>query len=136
MRKRIFAAVLLTAVTAMSSCGKTSGAEVRLGSSEIYTESERQQAADEAMRYFRKNFDGCELIEIHYAGDEISLKETEWYRPEDGKGSDYMVFLSDFYVKPNGGDGSLSQDSVYSDWQWLMVRDSSGKWVHLDHGYG
>lgn len=39
MRKIPCAAVLLAAA-ALSSCGKISGAEVSLGSSEIYTESD------------------------------------------------------------------------------------------------
>lgn len=60
------------------------------------------------MNYFRRNFDGCELIEIHYAGDERCLNEKDWRAEGDsdwGYNGDHMVFYSEFYVEPNGEDG-------------------------------
>ena len=46
-----------------------------------------------------------------------------------------IVLVSDFYVAPDGGNGSLNQDSTYTDWKWILVRNKGGEWKHLTHGY-
>ena len=31
--------------------------------------------------------------------------------------------------------GSLNPDSTYDDWKWILIRNDSGNWEHVDHGY-
>ena len=98
----------------------------------LFDEEEIEEATEEAVKYFNKNFKGCTLTEISYAGDEISLKYTEWavrYNADE-----VLVLTSAFEVGPDCEDGSLNPDSTYTDWLWIMVKDNNG-WRHADHGY-
>lgn len=101
--------------------------------SDIYTDDEIEDAIAEAKRYFFKEFEGCRLLTITYLGDDSIENHQEF---ADRKGADdVLVLVSSFYVYPNGGDGSLSQNDIYTGFKWIMVRDSGGKWKHADHGY-
>ena len=46
-----------------------------------------------------------------------------------------IVLVSSFDVGKSGGDGSLNPDSTYTKWKWILVRNKSGSWRHVDHGY-
>lgn len=111
--------------------GVVKDAKVEKVGSKIYSEEEINEAIDAVKDYFAENFDGCRLDKIAYAGDKATKRENE-YQPEN---SEAIVITSDFYVFPNGGDGSLNTDQNYTDWNWILVRTSDGKWEHLSHGY-
>ena len=102
--------------------------------SEIYTDEEIEDAITEAKRYFRREFEGCKLLTITYLGDDSIENHREF--AERRGADDVLVLVSSFYVSPNGGDGSLSQNDIYTGFKWIMVRDNDGKWQHADHGYG
>ena len=85
------------------------------------------------MDYFKKEFDGCTLTEITYAGDETSADFNEWAQRIDG--DDVIVLISSFEVGDSGGDGSLNPNSTYTKWMWILARKEGGKWQHVDHGY-
>ena len=94
---------------------------------------EIKDAIDAAMDYFKKEFDGCTLTEISYAGDETSADFAEWAQRIDG--DEVIVLVSSFNVDASGGDGSLNPNSTYTKWMWIMARQEGGKWQHVDHGY-
>lgn len=103
-----------------------------VGDSLVYTEEEVRDAMDVTEEYFRKYFVGCKLLELTYDA-KWRLQEEEW---AESYGVDQVIVLtSSFYVKPNGGDGSLNQDDTYTGWQWILARNGDGKWEHRDHGY-
>lgn len=101
--------------------------------SELYTDSEIQSAIDVTKSYFKKHFSGCTLKSITYLGDEGTEDHAEFAKRHDA--DEVIVLTSSFYVRPDGGDGSLNQDSTYEDWKWILVRNNGGKWRHVDHGY-
>lgn len=104
-----------------------------IGESSVYSQQEIRDAMDVTETYFRKNFEGCKLLELTYDAKH-RLEEIEW---EETYGVDQVILLtSNFYVKPNGGDGSLNQDDTYHGWKWILARNDQGKWEHRDHGYG
>lgn len=123
----ILSAVFL--VFLMCGCGNVSSAETKDVSSEIYTQEDISEGIKIVKRDFRKDFNGCTLTEIYYAGDEIS----EDYSYDDA--DQVMVLKSSFETDSKGGDGSLNPDSTYDDWMWILVRNDGGKWQHIDHGY-
>lgn len=103
--------------------------------SEIYSEEDINKAIKVVEEYFIKNFGGCRLEKIAYAGDERTKSEKQ-YRSEHSENDDeVIVLISNFYVYPNGGDGSLSTDSTYTNWNWILERKPNGDWEHIDHGY-
>ncbi len=109
--------------------GDASSAVTREVESNLFTREEIASAIDAAKNYFSSEFEGCTLIEIYYAGDEISAFETQSHECET------LVLVSTFDVDSSGGDGSFNSDSTYDNWKWFMTRDPSGSWTVYDYGY-
>lgn len=52
------------------------------------------------------------------------------------KHKNVIALLSNFDVDSSGGDGSLNPNSTYSNWNWILIRDSkTGIWKVDDWGY-
>lgn len=135
MRKIAFLLSLFTLLLTLCACGgDVSKVNVTIpNDSSLYSADEIKDAIDVAMDYFKKEFDGCTLTEITYAGDETSADFAEWAQRIDG--DDVIVLVSSFYVDETGGDGSLNPGSIYTKWMWIMARQKGGRWQHVDHGY-
>ena len=101
--------------------------------SELYSQKDISSAIDTIKSEFRKNWSGCTLTEIYYAGDEYSENHKDW--AERNNADEVIVLLSSFKVDSSGGDGSLNPDSTYKNWSWILVRNKNGNWKHVDHGY-
>ena len=132
----LIAVVLITIIIygfAKFPAGKVSSCEIAPIESEVYTEEDYEQACSVVFRYF-KGFRGCTMTEIRYAGDDDLDAMKEWAKEY---GVDEVIILeSDFKTGPKGGDGSLNPNDIYTDWNWILVRDKNGKWKHSDNGYG
>lgn len=100
-------------------------------SSELFTESEIDDAIGTVRRYFEKNFERCTLTEIRYAGDE----RCKTLAAEPGA-EQAILLLSSFYVPKSGADDALKRDSTYENWQWFLVRTAGGEWNVKTYGYG
>jgi hypothetical protein len=143
--KRLFVFIcLLVATLSFSSCssnpGITKNAIVLLGDSQKFTKEEVQAAADCVMKKF-KTFDGCNLIKLWY-DEEYSNLHVENYMlysrgSVNGIDKDNVIaLLSDFYVDKTGGDGGFNPNSDYTNWNWILIRDSkAGNWRVDDWGY-
>lgn len=84
----IFCAVMLLTLCA---CGDVSHAATHEVESELYTQDDIKSAINVTKRQFRRNWNGCTLTEIYYAGDEVSEKHQEW---ADRNGLDEVIVLS------------------------------------------
>ncbi|MBQ7296245.1 MAG: hypothetical protein IJW86_10835 [Clostridia bacterium] len=133
MKKLVSVLLTIMMLFSLTACGNSTGAVTPAYSSEIHSKEDIETAIDVAKSYFFKEFDGCKLLTITYGGDDILENHREF--TESGDIKDVIVLVSDFYVSPNGGDGSLNQNDIYTDWKWIIVKDSNGNWVHKDHGY-
>lgn len=120
--------------------GKTKNAVVSIGASTKFSEEEINAAIDAVKEKF-KDFQGCKLNKLWY-DEEKSNKFTDGYL-KYGKGSvkevkdeNVIVLLSEFRVNSSGGDGGFEPNSIQSDWNWVLVRDSkTGNWRVDDWGY-
>ncbi|HAD55659.1 MULTISPECIES: hypothetical protein [Clostridia] len=101
--------------------------------SEIYSDSDIEAAFQTVKDYFGNEFDGCTLTKLSYPGDTYADEFYEWAEQYDA--DEAIVILSSFDVDSSGGDGSLNPDSTYDDWKWILIRNDSGNWEHVDHGY-
>ena len=135
MRKTTILLLLLTALLTLCACGgDVSKVNISIPEeSDLYTTKEIEDAIDIAMDYFKKEFDGCTLTEIAYAGDDRSNDYAEWAQRIGG--DEVIVLVSSFDVDASGGDGSLNPNSTYTKWMWILAREEGGKWQHVDHGY-
>lgn len=134
MMKRIASFVLCAVMLlTLCACGDVSNAATHEVESELYTQSDINSAINVTKRQFRRNWNGCTLTEIYYAGDEVSKDHQKW---ADRNGLDeVIVLISSFDVDSSGGDGSLNPDSTYKNWMWILGRSKGGQWQPLDHGY-
>lgn len=99
----------------------------------IYTQDDIDSATQVVKKYFRKNFKGCYMKEIYYAGDEYS-KDYEEYA-ERYNSDEVLVLKSSYYVGKFGSYGSLEQGETYDYWNWILVRNKGEKWKCVDCGY-
>ena len=126
---------LVLSVLLLTACG---GGKVQtmpaIGPSNLYTGAEIEKAMDIVMGYFQKEFDGCTLTRLEY--DEAAVREElpGWASQYDD--AQAIVLLSDFYVSPYGGDGSLNTDETYRNWKWVLTRTGNGNWKLQTWGYG
>ncbi len=133
MKKLISLILILTLVFSLTACGKTVGTVTPGYSSDIHSTDDIETAIKVAKHYFVKEFEGCKLLSIAYGGDDMLENHKNFTSSGDIK--DVIVLVSSFYVNPDGGDGSLNQDDIYTGWKWIIVKDSNGNWIHKDHGY-
>ncbi|MEJ9319134.1 DUF4829 domain-containing protein, partial [Halalkalibacterium halodurans] len=85
--------------------------------------------------------EGCELTDLWYSENKSNERIDDYLKY--GKGSsngikeeNIIVLLSNFEVNSRGGDGSFEPNSSYSDWTWILVRDThSDDWRVDDWGY-
>lgn len=118
----------------MSTCGgNVKNVNVLDVKSEIYTSDDIKSAIENIEKEFDKDWKGCTLKEIYYAGDETSKDYQDWADRNDT--DEVIVLLSSFDVDGSDGDGSLNPNSTYDNWMWILVRTNGGKWQHVDHGY-
>ncbi len=133
MKKFLSVLLILALVFSLTACGNGIGAVTPKYSSDVHSKEDIETAIRVATYYFIKEFDGCKLLSITYGGDDILEKHKDL--TESGDIKDVIVLVSSFYVSPDGGDGSLNQNDIYTGWEWIIVKDSNGNWVHKDHGY-
>ena len=120
-------AVLL--VLSLTGCSQTF---VRIGEkSEIYTEEDIEEAFDVALKEFRREFDGCTLIEMGYAGDETRSEQKEW--AAQYKADECIILICSF--ETDGTAGPLNPNSTYENYEWILTRSYGGKWTVQTAGY-
>lgn len=134
MKKIIIFLVSVVIIINLSACGgNVKNVKVIDVESEIYTSDDINSAIKTIVKEFDKDWKGCTLKEIYYAGDETSKNYQDW--ADRNNADEVIVLLSSFDVDSSGGDGSLNPNSTYDGWKWILVRNRGGQWKHVDHGY-
>lgn len=134
MSKR-FLTITLAAVFGVILCsclGSTAEVKVDLGTSELYTENDLNDAAEAIKKQFLE-FEGCTLHSLTYAGDERSNKEAEYHISHDIIYDEYAVFDSSFH-SPKKSGGAWTTDTEYT-WSWILGRNNKGIWKVINYGY-
>ncbi|MBP9988448.1 MAG: hypothetical protein KBT46_03020, partial [Ruminococcus sp.] len=101
---------------------------VDLGTSQIYSEEDRQSAIDIVKKEFTK-FTGCKLFKLSYAGDEDSLKEKDY-----NENYDEAIVIDSEFLSPFFGGGSFNSHEIYT-WHFILMRSNGGEWEILTYGY-
>ncbi len=135
MKKVLSLYVILLICFVISGCngGNIKNVKTHKVDSELYSQQEINSAIDTIKQEFQKNWSGCSLTEIYYAGDDASKDHQDW--ADRNNADEVIVLLSAFDVDDSGGDGSLNPNSTYENWNWILVRTNGEKWTHVDHGY-
>ena len=135
MRQTVFMLVL-SCMLLFSGCakGNISRAERILGDSDIYLQSEIEDAMDVAMAHFKAEFEGCTLLEMEYDETHSMRLSEDW--AETYGAEEAIVLLSSFDVSKKGADGGLTPGHTYQNFQWILVRSEDGAWELKTWGYG
>lgn len=116
------------------------GVNIKIGNSEKFSSAEIQDAIDAVLNKF-KDFHGCSLTDLYYdeskSNSEIKSYMAHGHGSKNGvEENNVIILLSNFTVDSSGGDGSLNPDSTYTNWMWILIRDSqAGGWKVDDWGY-
>ncbi|MBQ2110929.1 MAG: hypothetical protein II191_04200 [Clostridia bacterium] len=114
--------------------GNTENVRIIPKESELFTEEEIAEAIEVVLADFRKDWWGCTLTEIGYAGDD-AVRAYQPYSPWTN-GERMILLISTFTVTGPGADAALGPVSnTWSDWNWILIQQEDGSWVHVDHGY-
>jgi len=144
MKKLLSIVCLILVCFSFSSCnqnaGKINNVVIDIGESTKFSREEIQTAVDCVINKF-KDFEGCDLKKMWYDEEKSNLVIESYI--SNGKGShngvqkeNVIVLLSNFDVDATGGDGSLNPNSTYTNWNWILIRDSkTGNWKADDWGY-
>lgn len=131
MKRKLFLLMLILSLL-LAACGggdvSETGRQIR--PSDRYSEGEIADAMDVVEAHFRKEFDGCKLLNLIYDED-ATARKTQMAIEEYGE--DTIILLTDFYVE-DAGDGSLNPDSTYRNYEWVLVKTFFG-WKLKDRGY-
>lgn len=137
MKKIIMIILFNFLILGITGCNNPRGivenVRVKEVTSNIYSKEDIESAINTIIKEFADKWDGCTLEEIYYAGDKESLAHKDW--ADRNNAEEVIVLLSKFNVDNSGGDGSLNPESTYDGWNWILVRNKGGKWIHVDHGY-
>ena len=126
--------LLLSLVMMCGSGGNVAQAEITTWEpSAIYTEEEIQEAIDVIKKEFSKDWKGCTLKEIYYAGDDKALFTSY---AKQYQGEEAIVLKTNFHTNYFAWKIGLNSNCDYEDYQWILIRNNNGKWKHVDGGYG
>lgn len=129
MRKASVILIVLILLTGCSSPGITNNVKIEVGTSERFTVTEIEAAAECVVAFFPE-FEGCELLRLWY--------DEEWSDgPMENKGrTNRIVLLSDFYVDSSGANGGFNPNETYINWNWILTRDANETdWKVSSWGY-
>ena len=143
MKKMMLFVCMIFVVFSFVACiqgGKTNKVVVSIEKSDKFSNEEINDAINCVEKKF-KDFKGCNLTKLWY-DKEKSTNFIEGYL-KNGKDSvnaakaeNVIVLLSNFKVGSSGGDGSLNPNTTYSNWNWILIRDSkTSNWKVTDWGY-
>lgn len=132
MRKTI---VIIIGILLLIGCtlknGDVSNTDIIKVESNIFTENDLNDGINSVYDYFKKEYKGCELLNIKYIGDENNNYE-DWAKRNNKE--EYIAFISDFIVHDNSKVQSLNEEK-YTNWNWILVRNKGEKWTVVDNGY-
>lgn len=99
-----------------------------------HSEEDIKTAMNVVKKTFKREFEGSTLTELW---NEENLEEaTIRGLANQYNAKDAIILYSNFDVDASGGDGSFNQNSTYTSWQWILVRNSSkDSWVLKSWGY-
>ncbi|MBQ6947071.1 MAG: hypothetical protein IJN42_03400 [Clostridia bacterium] len=130
----ILFAMVLCLTLAGCQRGDVSEVQMDVGTSEIYTAEEIEDAMAVVRRFFAREYDGCTLKKLWYEEEHSREQAKNWAKQYGAK--EGIVLLSEYTTGPKGGDGSLNPNDTYGGWNWVLVRNGKNKpWKLKTWGY-
>lgn len=142
MKKTILLIIVVLLATSLVACKENiqeNDVITDAGKSTKFNEKEVNEAIDTVKNEF--DFEGCTLKKVWYEQEKSDYAASGYLGT--GKGSingvkpeNVIVLFTQFDVDSLGGDGSFEPDSIYDDWQFILIRDDiKDDWEIDDWGY-
>ena len=132
MKKLVTLLLTVVLVLSLTGCGELSVSFAIVGEkSKVYTETDINEAMDVVLDCFRKEFDGCTLLELGYAGDDTRAEQKEWATQYDA--DECILLVCSF--ETNGRQDVLNANSTYENYKWVLTRTGGGEWEIKTNGY-
>jgi len=144
MKKKLLSVLtILILAIGVSACAEDvtdiDGIEINIGSSADFSNREIMDAVHLVIKEF--DFAGCTLTHLWYDEEESATMVGQYMR--GGRGSsngvlreNVIVLLSNFDVDSSVVNSPLNPDSTYTNWNWILIRDSkNAPWRVDDWGY-
>lgn len=129
--KKLWIFVLLLALL-LCGCGGDD-VSVKIGASELYSRSEIMDAVDVVVKKFESAED-LTLLRVTY-DESYTLREMEYRQKHYGEET-VIVLLTDIYVGKDAlAVGAFRPGHTSTDYQFILTRNSLGRWVIQDGGY-
>lgn len=130
----IFIAVCIIIGIKMNAGGDVSQVNTWFTVTDDHSAKDIEAAMRAVRRFFRAEYTGCTLTDLWYEGEAMSAAEDSWADQYDSR--DAIVLLSSFQTDDLGSDSSLEQNRVYTNYQWILVKNPLGQWSLKTWGYG
>ena len=142
MKKYLSVLLAVVFIISLTGCGsgstesKIANTKIDIGESEIFTEEDRNSAAEFILDMWKNAKTITELYSITYAGDEESQNETEYYSDtESYRHDEIIVFYIDFHTAKGSAAETFNDDYDYRGWAQMLGRDNGGEWIFVTGGY-
>jgi len=135
--------ILCLHMVACNNHGRTNNAEIDPGRSVKFSEEEINSAIDAVLAKF-VDFPGCDLIRLWYDEErsdkfielDLSTSGGNTIKSSGAEPENIIIMFSDFKTSKSSASDGFNPDSNYTDWNWILIRDSkTGKWKVADWGY-
>lgn len=126
---------ILTVITLCSCANDVSNVKIDYGTSQIFTQQDREAAVDEIIGHFKTWSSGFTLYTVEYAGDELSQSELK-YQKENNEWIDECAVFYTSFMTPDRDDTGFSPAQVHSMWKYIMGRSDNGSWQIVGRGHG
>ncbi|MBE6884936.1 MAG: hypothetical protein E7487_10055 [Ruminococcaceae bacterium] len=124
----LFSAQLLFRTTG----GDTSDLHRISGASELYTDDEIEQIMEIVEQHFKKEFNGCRMTELEY-NESFSLKACDEWASQYA--ADRAIVLTSSFFVGLFADESLTTNTTYRNWQWILTKNNGEPWILQTWGY-
>jgi len=145
--KRIISLTLLIclSIIILSACNndvsKIDEIELEIGNSTRFTQQEIMNSVHTVIKTFNTDYSGCTLTHLWYDEEKTEAMLNSYMK--NGRGSvngvdreNVIVLLSNFEVGSFGHCQSLESDTIYKNWNWILIRDTKdGNWRVDDKGF-
>lgn len=138
MKKTIFILILFLIMIffityKINNKGDIKGAEILIGESHIYSESDIKKAMDVVLKKFKMRVP-AKLIKIWY-DETINEREYNLLKERyDLNYQNFIVICTSFKTNRNiGSNTGYDSEYMYSDVHWTLTKDLNGNWVFIDY---
>ena len=118
----------------INTIGYVSSTSRRAIETTLFEVQEIESAMEVVENTFKKDYSGCQLIDLWYDETFSSTYAPEWAKQYEA--DEAIILLSTFHTADTWVSEGLEPDTTYPQWQWILVRNKGDiNWILKTWGY-